>query len=789
MTLRTKTCITLLFLCQQLVATGMFTSRLQAQQPGRAEGPPPPPAQLLTNDESGEPVTIKARQQEKQGDIYTLSGDVEIEFRDYTVRADEVMYDAASGAVHAKGHLAFDGGVHDEHIEASRGEYNVRTQTGKFYDVVGTTGVRFRGRNVTLTTDEPFAFTGKLVEKVSKDQFVVHEGSVTSCELPKPKWTFNAQRVEIHLGSTARIYNSTFRIRSFPIFYFPFAAHPVTKLGRQSGFLVPTFGASSRKGTIIGESFYWAINRSMDATVGAEYYSSRGWAQHGEFRAKPTPNSTINATYFGVLDRGFGPAKIDQGGQDVKLSAEAILPANIRGVVSANYLSSFLFRLAFTETFAQAVNSEVKSLAFVSKDLSGYFLNVNAARYQNFQSSTKGDLITIVHVPSFELNTVEHRIFKSPFYWSGTGAIEGVSRREPTFKTDDVVGRIDLNPRLSLPVFLRGWTLRSEVGFRNTFYTQRRSDAAGIGTPLDEALNRRAIEASAELRPPTLMRIFAKPVFGRTLKHTIEPKIAYHVVNGVSGFRNVIRFDWRDIQSDTSEIEYGITQRWFLKKNQPCPPEPAAQKCEGPHEFISWEIVNRYYFDPEFGGAVVNGKRNVLTSTADFTGIAFLTEPRRFSPVLSRLRVRATANTDVSWQLDYDTKKGRINASTVFVNYRLGDFFVGGSHAFLHAPGEIFVNNPIPAPDKFNQFRVLLGYGSPTKRGWSASTNIGFDSNTDFLQYGSFQGSYNWDCCGLSMEYRRFALGTVRNENQFRFAFTLANIGTFGNLKRQDRIF
>jgi LPS-assembly protein len=139
--------------------------------------------------------------------------------------------------------------------------------------------------------------------------------------------------------------------------------------------------------------------------------------------------------------------------------------------------------------------------------------------------------------------------------------------------------------------------------------------------------------------------------------------------------------------------------------------------------------------------------------------------------------------------LDYDSKKGRINASTTFVNYRLGDFFLGGSHAFLHAPGEIFVSNPIPGPEIFNQFRVLVGYGGPNRRGLSSAASVGFDANRDFLQYGSFQSSYNWDCCGLSMEYRRFALGTVRNENQFRFAFTLANIGTFGNMKRQERLF
>jgi LPS-assembly protein len=185
----------------------------------------------------------------------------------------------------------------------------------------------------------------------------------------------------------------------------------------------------------------------------------------------------------------------------------------------------------------------------------------------------------------------------------------------------------------------------------------------------------------------------------------------------------------------------------------------------------------------------VNGKRNVLTTTADFTGIAFLTEPRRFSPLQSKLRMRTTPNVDATWQLDYDTKKGRINSSTAFVDYHFGDYFLGGSHSFFHSPGEVFVSNPIPAPSEFNQFRFLMGYGGPSKPGMSASTGIGFDAHEGFLQYGSLQSSYNWDCCGLTMEYRRFALGRVRNENQFRFAFTLANIGTFGNLKRQERLF
>jgi LPS-assembly protein len=196
----------------------------------------------------------------------------------------------------------------------------------------------------------------------------------------------------------------------------------------------------------------------------------------------------------------------------------------------------------------------------------------------------------------------------------------------------------------------------------------------------------------------------------------------------------------------------------------------------------------------------------VLTTTADFTGIAFLTEPRRSSPIVSRFRMRTSSGSDVEWQLDYDTKKGRINASTFYTSFHLGEFFIGGSHAYLQVPGEIVTNpttgialpsclphvfnQPPCVPPIFNQFRALLGYGSPSKKGWSAAANVGFDREFNLVQYSAAQTAYNWDCCGISFEYRRFALGSVvRNENQYRFAFTLANIGSFGNLKRQERLF
>ncbi len=727
----------------------------------------------------GEPVTIKAREQEKQGDVYKLRGDVEIDFRSYILRADEITYDSSTGDATATGNVRFDGGPHDTHIQGSRAEYNANRETGKFYDVTGTTGLRFKGRIVILTSSSPFAFTGKMVEKVNTNRFIVHHGTVTSCELPNPKWTFNAERVVVDVGGTAKIHNSTFRIERIPVFYFPWAQHPVEKLGRQSGFLTPVFTQSSRRGSTLGDSFFWAINPSMDATLGAEYYSQRGWAQQAEFRAQPTSTSYMDARFFGVVDRG-APAQGDQGGQDVRINGVALLPHGFRGVTGIEYLSSYVFRLAFNENFIQAVNSEVKSLAFVSRSSQGFSINGLVAHYQDFQSTTHGDVVSILHAPSFEFSSVDRRLADTRFVWSFEAAAEGVSRHEPTFSTADLVGRFDLHPRASLPLVLRGWTLRPEIALRDTYYTDRRQPDSGRGTPSGEPANRRAFEAWFELRPPALGRIFDRKLFGKTWKHTMEPRAIYHFVNGVDNFASIIRFDERDILSDTSDVEYGIVNRLYAKGTAP---------GANAREIVTWEVGQKYFLDREFGGALVTGRRNVFTTTADFTGIAFLTEPRRFSPVISRLRVQASANTDLQWNLDYDIKAVRINSSTALANFRWREWFLGGGHVFLQVPGEVLVTNPFPAQDKFNQFRVLLGYGHPNKRGLTAASNIGFDANLNFLQYSAFQTTYNWDCCGLNFEYRRFALGAVRNENQFRFAFTLANIGTFGNLRRQERLF
>jgi len=632
---------------------------------------------------------------------------------------------------------------------------------------------------------------------------------------------FAAHKVDVVAGGNAKIYRTDFRLEGIPVLFLPFATHPVRKEPRQSGFLIPNIGRSSTRGYTVGESVFWAIRRDMDLLAGAEYFSKRGWAPDGEFRVRPTENSFADLTFFSVLDRGING--VSQGGTEVRLDAEGAFRNDTRAVANIDYLSRYVFRVAFSDVFAQVINSEVKSDAFLSNTTSSIFLNAHTRRYQNFQSTNIGDVITIDHAPGIEAASVDQQLWQTPLHGAFDFDIEGLSRSEPGFRTAPLVGRFDLNPSLSLPLHLDGWSFRPEISARDTIYTQQLIPSTSIalidvGTVRSKTINRKSLEARLELRPPALDRIFDHEFLGRKWKHVIEPRINYTYLTGVENFSHILRFDDRDILSDTNEVEYALVNRLYAKRtsSQPekCTPEgmptliiggaPApnripwerspsatARPCqEGPEtrEVLTWELAQKYFIDPTLGGALVPGRRNVFESTVDLTGIAFLTDERRLSPLVSRLRLSLNTHSDLEWDADYDFRAGRVNTSTVLFNHHFGMFTIGAGNALLHTPGEISTSSTTPLTQKFNQFRSVLGYGNPNKRGFSGAVNLGFDARLNQLQYGSAQLAYNWDCCGLNVEYRRFALA-VRNENQYRFTFSLANVGAFGNLRRSERLF
>ena len=61
-----------------------------------------------------------------------------------------------------------------------------------------------------------------------------------------------------------------------PVFYLPMLYYPIQEDDRATGFLMPMYGSSLAMGSSISNAFFWAINRSQDATFFHDWMFSRG---------------------------------------------------------------------------------------------------------------------------------------------------------------------------------------------------------------------------------------------------------------------------------------------------------------------------------------------------------------------------------------------------------------------------------------------------------------------------------------------------------------------------------
>ncbi len=785
-------------------------------------------------------VVLESDRQSRSGDRIVLEGTVRIQYGDYRVDADRIEYNDATGDVEAKGHVHINGASNTETLDAERASLNIHSETGHFYDVRGSVGVKTTTHGNVYTTDNPFLFTGRMVVKNGPEQFDIYDGTVTSCQLPKPDWQLVSRHFSVSDGK-ARASKTTFRLFNLPLFFLPYATHPTKEGERQSGFLIPIIGNSSTKGIVLGEQIYMVLGRSAELTVGAEYFSKRGWQQAATFRLRGNGMDFINAHYAGLLDRGFNQATTttnaagvttstnvytNQGGEDATFSGRKDFGPSTRIAANVEYLSSYIYREAFTDNFNQAVSSDITSYAYGTHAQNGYVASLEADRYQGLKIVSTGEQIRIFHAPRLQGEVLEQRLGNTPLRWSATTEYAALKRTQgtPVAQTgfaSDFVNRLDLHPRLSLPFSFGGLHFRPEVGLRDTYYQHSRAATNLPGPPPTEraaSLNRLLTEAELEVRGPVLERTFNTGIFSRFLglqaKHTIEPELHYRYASGVSDFNRTLRFDDTDVVSNKNELEYGFVQRLFMRptKTRDCEtgetPSETDGTCGGVRETLRWKLVQRTYFDNSFGGIIVNGSRNVLDTTLDLSGVAFLTSIRSVSPIVSEMKLSATDHIDVEWDMNYDTVAGKFTQSNTFLDFHRGPVFGGLSHARLNAPGRFSTgtgtgtDTVTSRTSDFSQLRFLIGYGTPTKPGLSIAANMGLDlsavqpqSTAAHIiravqtQYAAAQFAYNWNCCGFAVEYRKYELGSVRNENAYRFNFTLANIGTAGNIRRAERLF
>ena len=176
---------------------------------------------------------------------------------------------------------------------------------------------------------------------------------------------------------------------------------------------------------------------------------------------------------------------------------------------------------------------------------------------------------------------------------------------------------------------------------------------------------------------------------------------------------------------------------------------------------------------------MIPGRRNVFDSVLAISGFSFEDGQRRFSPIISTMRLASSPSTSEDIEVDYDTRDHLFRSAGIIGNANRGQFTGGISYFFTH-------RSAIEVPS--NQLRGSLAYGNRLKPGFSAAVQVSYD-----VQHTLFQGSvaevgYNTNCFGLNFEVSQFNIG-ARVESRFRFSFTLKDVGSFGTMRPRERLF
>ncbi|MEM8772369.1 MAG: LPS assembly protein LptD [Pseudomonadota bacterium] len=252
-------------------------------------------------------ITVTAVQDSDPA-LFGVDDDIE-ETDEVLFEADTVSRDTEDGPIVAEGNVrAFFG---ERYLHADRLTYNPAT------DVVTAEG------NVSITdADLQTVFAGRVVlsgdlrdgvvenfsallednARIAAARGVQEQGArtklnravYTACnvcnsdgEAKTPTWRIKSLRVTRDLErKVVRFHHAFFELKGVPILYTPFLQGPDPSVERQSGFLTPRVGASSRQGFNFELPYYLAISNSQDATFHPRFTSEDGVLWQGEYRLR-----------------------------------------------------------------------------------------------------------------------------------------------------------------------------------------------------------------------------------------------------------------------------------------------------------------------------------------------------------------------------------------------------------------------------------------------------------------------------------------------------------------------
>jgi LPS-assembly protein len=738
--------------------------------------------------------TWAADRQERIGENHIrLSGNVTLRHGDTELFADVVEAFTDENRLIASGNVVLTQGPN--RISADRADFDTKTQLGTFYNASGIATYQpprqappaggYQAPQLVGQENDVYFF-GDTIEKIGQQKYRISHGGFTTCVQPTPRWDLHGGTVVLNIDHYTMLRDAVLKVKGVPMLYVPIMYYPTKRDGRATGLLIPTYGSSSLRGQSLHNAFFWAIDRSQDATFMHDWYSKTGQGVGSEYRYNFGGGSDGDVRAYWLNDHEATYTQSDgsvstlpaQRSYEIRGNANQQLPFGLRARGRVDYFSSLTTMQTFNTNIYDASRNQRSFGGNVVGAWGSYSLNATYDRTQYFYNDTNSS--TTGSAPRISVSRNE-RPLVGDLYFTINGEFasllyesQGLGPAGTLIDDNRGLTRLDVTPQIRYPFKKWQWfTVNTSFGWRDTYYT-RSLDPNTIDPQtsrpvvVEDNLNRRYYTLQAQIVGPVFNRIWDTPGNGyaEKFKHTIEPFLNVARTSPIDNYNQIVVIDATDSIVGGTTYTYGLNNRFYAKRRLQ-EGRPAQSR-----EIVDVTLTQSYYTN-QFASQI---DQQYVTS---YSGAP----PSHFSPYALAVRGVPTDNLNVMVRAEFDSRYRKLRTISATGTYNWSGLIqtsAGWSKQgyIAQLPG---YNNPETLPQA-----VTAAVNAHTRDNRFGSV---YSFNYDVLHKAMLQqqisGFYNAQCCGIAFQYQTFnfaGLGAavpIPADRRFFLSFTLAGLGSF----------
>ena len=715
-------------------------------------------------------------------DNVRLQREVEIEGEAGTVNAgqkffaDDLVMNIRTGELTASGNVVF--ATPDARISADSAVFNTKTRVGTFNNASGIAQLGERGdrnRSMFGALEPDVYFYGSTIEKIGPDKYRIRQGGFTTCVQPTPRWLIVSGNATVNLDDYVMLRNAVIEVKDVPVFYLPLMYYPIQKDDRATGFLLPMYGSSLATGSTISNAFFWAINRSHDATFFHDSMFGRGNGLGTEYRYLVGPQAQGDFKYYwldeneAVVNGGTRPARQSK---TMRGGLTQNLPFGLSARARVDYVTDVSVRQTYNHDFYNASNSTRSYNGGVSGSWRNLSVNGTFDRTESFRDLTNSTVNG--REPGFTAALSGFRLGRLPIFATVNGEAGRyiLINRFGTTEQDLSLIKADFAPSIRVPLstlpFLQ---VNATAAYRTTYYSESLTPNK---TQVDVPVTRSYGDVRVDVVGPVFSRVFnPNNAIADRLKHVFEPSISMQRRTEIPNQERIPTATGYDIiVGGVTQMSYGLTNRIMVRKDT-----PGEAQAGAPRELLNVSLRQSYYSDAnasKFDTSYSYGYNNRAANA--------------FSPISMVARATPLMPLAIDYRLEYDPKALPDNPKllgmglngtlrTVAANVSGGwsrQAFATTTQRGTVTNANNFVQTAADFRLKQSQFGGIVAFN--------------YDIARSTLVNQRYVGFYNAQCCGVSFEYQAMNYSAqvsnqflLPRDKRFNMSFTLAGVGSFSN--------